>query len=405
MKDLPLAFVIVGHVDHGKSTLIGRLLFDTGSLPKERYLDVLQSSAQLGRETEFAYALDTFEEERRDGFTLDTAQFFFHTQKANYIIIDAPGHKELIKNMITGASYAQTAVLVIDAQQGIREQTKRHAFILKMLGLEDIIVVMNKMDLVEYSQEVFGRLETELFDQFSQESLSIRTVIPISALLGENVGSRSNLMAWYKGPFLIETLDSFEYHELSERPFTFPVQDVYSNNGRTILVGKIESGEISAGSKVNILPTNQMATIKEIMKYPEGKISKAMYGDSIGIVLDDSSTIRRGNILATSGIAKVTDTINATIFWFEDEYSQSDELIIRLTTQEAKCKIKVLEKFDPGEDLRIVFSPHSIMTGEAARVSIKTENFIAVESYTIVPELGRFVIEKKGRPVAGGIVT
>ncbi|MBS3160500.1 50S ribosome-binding GTPase [Candidatus Woesearchaeota archaeon] len=186
--------VIVGHMDHGKSTLIGRLLYDTNSLPQGKIEEIIRVSKELGRELEFAYLIDNLEEEREQQLTMDTAQTFFKTKNRNYVIIDAPGHKEFIKNMITGASQADAAVLLLDAKEGIKEQTRRHAYILKLLDIKNLIVAVNKMDLIDYNELKFNKIKQEILGSLSKIGLNPDFIIPISALKGENILNKSTLI-------------------------------------------------------------------------------------------------------------------------------------------------------------------------------------------------------------------
>ncbi len=254
MNNADLKFVIVGHVDHGKSTLIGRLLYDTHSLAVDKIEEIEKASRDLGKETEFAYLLDHLEEERQQGITIDTTQAFFKTEKRQYVIIDAPGHVEFVKNMITGASQAEAAVLIIDAGEGVREQTRRHAYLLSMLGLNQVIVVLNKMDLVKFGEESFNEVKNKI-DEFLN-SINMRPVsyIPICAIKGDNIARKSPKMNWYSGLTFLETLDVLENRESSEnKPLIFPVQDVYEIGDKRIVVGRIEAGVLEKGCRIKIL--------------------------------------------------------------------------------------------------------------------------------------------------------
>ena len=211
-----LSFVIVGHVDHGKSTLIGRLLFDTDSLPPDKIEEIKKASAGQGRRTEFAYLLDHLEEERKQGITIDTTQVFFKSPKRRYVIIDAPGHVEFVKNMITGASQAEAAVLIVDVAEGVKEQTRRHSYMLSLLGLKQVVVVMNKMDLVDFSQETFDSVKNDVTQWLKSIDIEPKLYIPISAIDGENVIAKSEKMDWYTGPTLLESLDTLQNQLLPE---------------------------------------------------------------------------------------------------------------------------------------------------------------------------------------------
>jgi sulfate adenylyltransferase subunit 1 len=405
MEELALPIVITGHVDHGKSTLIGRLLYDTGVLKEDRYQEILTSSSDLGKVTEFAFVLDALEEEREKGITIDTTQIYFQTKKRKYVIIDAPGHKEFLRNMITGASYAEAAVLIIDANEGIMEQTKRHAYLLSMVGIKDICVLINKMDLVGYSKEIYDRVVSEIKAFFAPLGIEPKFFIPMSALAGVNVATRDPAVGWYDGPCLFEALDGLDFKAFEERPFRFPVQDVYNIDGTSIIAGRIESGEVSEGMDVFLLPEGTRCGIKEIKKYQADGVKKALYGDSIGLIVEGTSGIKRGDVLSGTNDSRITDSIAANVFWFYGSYDGKDSLKIRFATQETACTVEIHEKFDPATMDRKTDGLDHLEVGEVAKVTIRTEKPIAIDPFLYIPEMGRFIIEKRGIPVGGGIVS
>ncbi|HCK33101.1 MAG TPA: adenylyl-sulfate kinase, partial [Rhodospirillaceae bacterium] len=236
-----MRIVIVGHVDHGKSSLIGRLLFDTDSLPPNKQEEIRTMSEKRGMDMEWSFVLDSFQAERDQAITIDTTQIWFSTDKRDYVIIDAPGHREFLKNMISGAAAAEAAILVVDANEGVREQTKRHAYLLHLLGLRQIVVAVNKMDLVNYDEARFKEVSDEVNAYLTSIGLEAKSIVPISARTGDNVAQKTQAMPWYKKGDVIEQLDSFEpLASLSDKPLRFPVQDVYRFDGQRTLVGRIE---------------------------------------------------------------------------------------------------------------------------------------------------------------------
>ena len=399
-----MPIVFTGHVDHGKSTLIGQLLFSTGSLMDERCDDIHQSSILLGKETEYAFAMDSLEEERTGGLTIDTTQVQFLTEKRKYTIVDAPGHKEFLKNMITGSSYASAAVLVIDAEEGIQEQTKRHAYILNMVGIKNIIVAINKMDLVSYSDTVYKTVKNLLESYLSHISLKPRYCIPISAKLGKNIISNDSSMAWYDGPCLREALDELEYVNDVQKPFRFPVQDVYERGQESIIVGRIESGEVYTGMVVHLLPHMKECRVKKIKKFTLDYVERASYGDTPGLVIENGCLPKRGEVLSGDTTAMVTKKFDAHIFWFEGVYDENETISIKHTTQDTRALMKVHTKFDPALLDTIINKPSCIEVGEVAHATIETNEYIVIDPFPMIPEMGRFVIEKNGIPVGGGIV-
>ncbi|NVN91167.1 MAG: 50S ribosome-binding GTPase [Desulfuromonadales bacterium] len=395
--------VITGHVDHGKSTLIGRLLYDYGALQEERYDEVRQSSSDIGREDEFAFVLDAFEEERQRGITIDTSQIFFKTSFRPYVIIDVPGHREFLRNMVTGASYAEAAVLIVDACEGIREQTRRHAWLLTVVGLRDICVVINKLDAVGYDQERYRELCSDIKNMFEEFSLSPYAIVPVSALTGDNLVCRSAAMPWYSGPSLVEVLDGFESKPFEIRPFRFPVQDIYTINGERIIVGRVESGSVHPGMHVTVLPQNVSATIAAIKKYPFPAVQSSSYGEAIGLVLDGKIQVSRGDIIASGLSPQVSQKFSAHLFWFHESYTCNDRVILRCTTQAVPARIELEEVFDPGDE-NMVRNNIRIESGEVAKCSIISDHPWVADYFSLIPEMGRFVIESDGIPVGGGIV-
>jgi small GTP-binding protein len=395
--------VITGHVDHGKSTLIGRLLYDYGALQKERYEEMKQSSAGIGRQNEFAFVLDAFEEERQRGITIDTSQIYFRTGKRPYVIIDAPGHREFLRNMITGASYAEAAVLIVDACEGIREQTRRHAWLLSIVGIRDICVVINKLDATGYDEALYQALCLDIDRLFASLSMKPYAVVPVSALTGENVALRSSLMHWYGGPSLVEAMDGLESKPFEARAFRFPVQDIYCTDDERIIVGRVESGSLSVGTQLRVLPANIPVTVTAIKKYPLTGIERTHYGEAIGLVIDGDLPVNRGDVLVSDALPQVGNRFPAHLFWFHDVYESNESVILRCATQEIPVKIELEEVYDPGDE-PMDRSPDRIAVGELARCTIHADYPWVCDQFSSIPELGRFVIERNGIPVGGGIV-
>src|SRR5207248_2174118 len=292
-----LRVVFVGHVDHGKSTLIGRILHDTGSLPEGKIEEIKKACAAEGMEFEFAFLLDALLEEQKQNVTIDTTEIPFRTARRRYAIIDAPGHNEFLKNMITGASRADAAILVIGADEGVREQSRRHAFLLSMLGIKNLIVVVNKMDLVDYSEKRFREIEQE-YRKFLQElGLEARTFIPVSAKDGENVARTGMKMKWHCAASVLEALDLLEpqKHQL-DLPLRFCVQDVYRSDGRRIIAGRVETGTLRVGDQLVFSPANKSSVVATIERWNAPANGAAMAGDSIGITLAEQIFVERGYV-------------------------------------------------------------------------------------------------------------
>jgi len=393
-----LKIVIAGHVDHGKSTLIGRLLLDTHSLPKGKLEEVRKISTELGKDTELAYLTDQLKEEREQNRTIDTAQTFFETGKRNYVIIDAPGHVEFIKNMITGASMAEAAILIIDTQEGIMEQTKRHTCLLKMLGLRQIIVAFNKMDLINYNEKTFHNLAGK-FSGFTEKlGFPPSCIIPISAKTDDNISRRSHHLSWFHGPHLITALDRLKRKEKPESSaLRFSAQDVYSIAGAKIIAGKVLSGEIRKGQPVTILPSMKKTKVTGIKVFGRD-FSKAFPGESIGLTIDRPDEIKRGELICSpDDLPKITDRFHANLFWLAPQPLRTSEpFMLRCNTQEMPCCVESIEeKIDSSSLNPIAENENELGTNEIAVVTIKTENPLVLESVSRTEELGRFVIEQQ----------
>ena len=408
MEGQALKFVIVGHVDHGKSTLIGRLLHDTNSLPPDKIKEIKKASKELGKKTEFAYLLDHLKEERQQGVTIDTTQVFFKTEKREYVIIDAPGHVEFVKNMITGASQAEAALLIADVKEGVREQTKRHAYILSMLGLSQVIIIINKMDLVNYEQKHFDEVKKDIDRFLTSINIKVNYYIPISAAKGDNVAKKSKNMKWYKGKTTLESLDYLKSRLSAEnKPLVFPVQDVYKIDEKRIVVGRIEAGSIAKGDKIKILPDGNITKVKSIEKFKEN-IDKAKADESIGVTTEDSLFINRGNVICKPHQEiQLSDEFRANIFWISKKSFNKDRRItLKCATQQISCKVdKIYKRFDSSTLKVIEKNAEKLDNLEVGEVLIKTKKPIAVTRFNDIQELGRFVFIEDDNTCAGGIIT
>jgi sulfate adenylyltransferase large subunit len=407
MKKEHMKIVIVGHVDHGKSTLIGRLLYDTNSIPESIYEEIKRVCEELGKEMEFAFFLDSLEEEREQSVTVDTTQIFFKTDKRDYVIIDAPGHKEFLKNMITGASLAEAAILIVDANEGVQEQTKRHAYILSMLGLKQVIVVLNKMDIINYDNAKFNTIKSEVLKFLDKLNIKPKLIIPISAMKGDNIAKKSENMSWYDNLSVLEALDTFNLKEtLSKKSLRLPVQDVYKIDEKRILVGRIESGQLKQNDEVIFLPSEKKTKIKSIEVW-NGEKTEAEIGESIGVIIEDPLFIQRGEVICTWGLPKITDRFEANIFWMsKSPFNIKERLILKCATQEVRCNFeRIKNKIDSSTLEEIGRDCHQLKETEVGNVMIKTEKPIVVENFNDVEGLGRFVLVKDDDTVAGGIIS
>ncbi|MFH1597595.1 MAG: GTP-binding protein [Patescibacteria group bacterium] len=402
-----LNIVFVGHVDHGKSTLIGRLLFDTKSLPDQKISEVKTICEQQGRPFEFAFLMDHMQEERDQNITIDTAQIFFHTKQRNYVIIDAPGHREFTKNMITGATQAEAAILLVDAGEGVQEQTQRHAKFLSLLGLSQVIVVINKMDTADYQEARFDEVKKSIITFLQKININPSFVIPISAMQGDNIAKKSDKMSWYNGKTVLYALDTFRASgDHTETPLRFPVQDLYKFDQKRLIAGQIAAGQMKVGDPIVFLPKKSQTIIKSIEKFNETP-QAAQAGESIAITSNDPIFVDRGDIgCQPDDQPQSTKQIKGNLFWMNKQPLKiHDNLTIHCATQESGVTVERISHRINSSSLDVIEEEaHELSETEVATVSLKMDSEIIVEDFNQVPELGRFTLSKNGEVLAGGII-
>ncbi len=401
--------VIVGHVDHGKSTLLGRLYADTGSLAEGKIERVQEICREQGKEFEYAFLFDAFLEEQEQGITIDTARTFFQWQGRQYIIIDAPGHKEFLKNMVSGAARAEAALLVIDALEGVREQSRRHGLLLSLLGVKQVAVVVNKMDLVDYRQGVFDSIETEYRQYLGSLGVVPDRVIPVSAKAGDNIVTPSAHMAWYVGATVLDALSLFKKEsERSEQPLRFPVQDVYKFDARRIIAGRITAGRVKIGDRLVFSPSNKTANVKTIEAFNiEPPPAEAQAGESVGITLDEQIFIERGEVASLEApLPLVSTAVRANVFWLgRRPLEQGKTYVLRLSTREVICELASVHRIVSAADLAEAASTRSVLRNEVADVTLRTKAPLAFDLYGTFEVTGRFVLVDEYDIAGGGIVT
>ena len=405
-----MRLVIVGHVDHGKSTLVGRLLSDTGSLPEGRLEFVQDICRQQGKAFEFAFLLDALEEEQEQGITIDTSQIFFKTEKRPYCIIDAPGHKEFLKNMVTGAANAESALLLIDAHEGVQEQSRRHGYILRLLGLTQVAVVVNKMDLVDYREDVYQNIRGEYTRFLDTLEVSAREFIPVSAKLGVNIarpGRRE--MPWYTGPTVLEMLDQFQPKAAEvQRPFRMPVQDVYKFDHRRIIAGRVEAGRLQVGDEVIFSPSNKRGLVKTIEAWNVPELpTSADAGHSIGFTLTEQIFVERGEVASrVDELPIVTTTFEGNVFWMGKKPLQKGKTyFLKLTTQNVECEVAEFKRAIDASTLETLPNQDFINRNDVAEVVLKTRQPVAFDLFGTIAETGRFVLVDEYDVCGGGIIT
>jgi bifunctional enzyme CysN/CysC len=403
-----LKVVFVGHVDHGKSTLIGRILHDTGSLPERKLDEIKKACAAEGMEFEFAFLLDALLEEQKQNVTIDTTEIPFRTARRRYAIIDAPGHKEFLKNMITGASRADAAILVIGADEGVREQSRRHAYLLSMLGIKHLIVVVNKMDLVDYSEKRFREIEREYRKFLGELGLDARAFIPASAKQGENVARASMKMKWYCAASVLEALDLLKPQNRDvDLPLRFCVQDVYRFEGRRIVAGRVETGTLRVGDELVFSPANKSSVVATIERWGAPADGPAVAGDSIGIRLSEQIFVERGYVASHENETPVeTNRFHADLFWIVREPLRIGHLYsLRLATQDVKCQIVSIERVMDSSTLETKSDGREeLERNEIGRLTIQTRGPLVIDNHDRIPNLGRFVIIDDGQICGGGTI-
>ena len=405
-----LKIVIVGHVDHGKSTFVGRLFHDTGSLPEGKLEQLQQVAARRGVPFEWANLMDALQSERDQNITIDTAQIWFHTKKRQYVIIDAPGHKEFLKNMITGAANAEAALLLIDAHEGVQENSRRHGYLLNLLGIRQIAVLVNKMDLADYSESRFQQIEAEYRAWLRTIGVEPRIVIPIAAKHGDNIASLSSNMKWWQGPTVLEALDEFKIAELPKnQPLRLPIQDVYRFDHRRILAGRIESGSLKVGDKLVFAPTNKTSTVKTIERWSAAPSDSASAGESIGITLTEQVFVARGAVAALESAPPFElSSFKARIFWLgRQPFTRAKTYKLKLATQEVECQIESIEKIIDASTLEMISRPKEdafVGRHEVAELTLHTRKPIAFDVHADIAPTGRFVIVDGFDLSGGGII-
>lgn len=404
-----LNIVIVGHVDHGKSTLLGRLYADTGSLPDGKLEKVQAICRQQGKDFEYAFLFDAFLEEQEQGITIDTARTFFIWKGRQYIIIDAPGHKEFLKNMISGAARAEAALLLIDALEGVKEQSKKHGYLLSLLGVRQFAVVVNKMDLVGYRQDVFDAIEKEYREFLGQFKAVPECIIPVSAKLGDNIANRSTNMAWYTGPTVLDQLSRFKKEAAqSEQPLRFPVQDVYKFDARRIIAGRITAGKLKVGDHLVFSPSNKRANIRSVEAFNiDPPPTEGYAGQSIGITLDEQIFVERGEIATHQDqLPSVSTAFRANLFWLgKRPLERGRKYQLRVANKEVDCEVATIHRIIDTMDLAQQQGSTTVNKNQVAELTLRTKTPVAFDLSASFEATGRFVLVDEYDIAGGGIVT
>ncbi len=409
-----LNLIFTGHVDHGKSTTVGRLLYETGALSENDLRKLKEEAGKMGKATfEFAFAMDQLKEERERGVTIDIAHKDFNTAKYYFTIIDAPGHKDFVKNMITGASQADAAVLVCSAKEGIQAQTVEHAFLLKVLGVSQFIIGINKMDAVNYDHQKYEETVTALKAKLKPMGYKVDTIpfIPYSAYCGDNIKVHSDKMPWYSGPTLLEAFDALiEPKKPTDKPLRIPIQEVFTITGQgTVPVGRVESGILKPNTTVIVMPEGLTGEVKSIEMHHQS-LTEAIPGDNIGFTLKgiDRKAIKRGSVVGyPDHPPQIIEEFKAQIVVLNHRTAIGKNYtpVFHIHTAQLACTIiEICEKKDPKTGASVKEGLDFLRTGDVAIVRVKPTKPVCAEKYSEYPALGRFAMRDMGQTVAAGVI-
>jgi len=403
----PLRVVIVGHVDHGKSTLVGRLFHDTGSLPEGKFDEIKAMCERRGMPFEWAFLMDALQAERDQGITIDVSHIWFKTAKRDYVIIDAPGHKEFLKNMVSGAANADAALLVIDAHEGVQEQSRRHGYLLHLLGVRQVVVAINKMDLVDYSRDRFVAVEEEYRSYLAGIGVEAQHIVPVSSREGDCIAARSDKMSWYEGPTIVEALDGFQAPmPQTELPLRLPIQDVYKFDNRRLIVGRIESGRLRVGDTLVLSPSNKSARVASIESWNlDAPILAASAGQSVAITLQEQIFVERGQIAShEENLPVETNVFRANIFWLgKNPLRVGSRYTLKLHTGQHWAEVQSIDRIVDVADLSSS-EGGEVPKNAVAEITLRTRGLVALDAFTDNVRTGRFVLIEDYTIVGGGII-
>jgi len=403
-----------GHVDHGKSTLIGRLLYDSGALSEQELRKLKEKAKELKKETfEFAFVMDNLKEERERGLTIDLMYKPIITDKYYYTVIDCPGHRDFIKNMITGASQADAAILVVSAKDGIQEQTTEHMYLAKVLGIKQIVVAINKMDAVGYAEAAYKKTKEEVSKLLATLGYKLDQIpfIPLSGYQGDNVVKKSTNMPWYKGPTLVEAMDNNikAVEKPINKPLRLPIQDVYTITGvGTVPVGRVETGVLKPNDKIVFMPSGTVGEVKSIEMHHK-QLEKAEPGDNIGFNVRgvEKKAIKRGDVVGlVSSPPTVAKEFTGQIIVLQHPtvITKGYAPVFHINTAHVAGKItEIVKKIDPKTGATIAEHPDMLKSGDAAVIKVQPLQPVAMERQSDIPQLAKFAIRDMGKTIAAGI--
>lgn len=408
-----LNLAVIGHIDHGKSTTVGRLMFETGAVPPHIIENYRKEAESKGKGSfEFAWVMDSLKEERERGITIDIAHKRFDTAKYYFTVVDCPGHRDFVKNMITGASQADAALLVVAAPDGVMEQTKEHVFLSRTLGITQLIVAINKMDAADYSEKRYNEVKEQLSQLLKMVGFKPSEVpfIPMSSFAGVNISKKSPETPWYTGPTVLEALDLLKEPEKpTTLPFRLPIQDVYSISGvGTVPVGRIETGVMKKGMKVAFMPANVNGEVKSIEMHHE-EVPEALPGDNVGFNVRGvgKNDIRRGDVCGPVELPPTVAeefTAQIVVLHHPSAITVGYTPVFHCHTSQIACTFtELVKKLDPRTGQVKEENPTFLKTGDAAIVKIRPTRPMVIEKIKEIPQLGRFAIRDMGATIAAGM--
>ncbi len=402
----PLVLVLAGHVDHGKSSLLGRLLHELDLLPAGKAEELAAMSTSRGVPLEWSFVVDGFQAERDEALTLDTTRVRLKTPNREFVVIDAPGHAELLKKMIGDASAATAALLVLDVQAGSEEQTRRHAYLLKLLGIRALLVAINKMDLADYAEAAFEARAGEVTAALARIGIEPTAIVPVSARDGANLRERGAMPGWYRGPSLVAALEALPAATPDRAlPLRMPVQDVYRHGERHVLAGRLSSGRLAVGDELVFSPSGRTARVAELLAWPGPAPDAVEAGENASVVLDRPLLVERGDVASHHEHApKLTAVFDAEIFWLSaTPLVPGRELTMQLGSRAAAVRVQAIRHRIDMATLAPELAS-TIAAGEIASVTLRAHELIAVDDFTAMPATGRFVLRDVYVPVGAGIV-
>ncbi|MEM7523118.1 MAG: GTP-binding protein, partial [Pseudomonadota bacterium] len=405
-----LRVVTLGHVDHGKSTLIGRLFNDLGMLPEGRLEEIQAVSARRGMPFEWAFLTDAMKSERDQGVTIDTAQIWLKAPGLDLAFIDAPGHREFLRNMLTGAAQADAALVLVDAKEGVRAQTRTHAFLLSMLGVEQIVVLVNKIDLIDFDADRFAEVKADADAVFGGLGLRATATVPVVARDGDNLIEPSDRTPWHDGATLLSVLRGFSpAAPAHDRPLRLPLQGVYKFDDRRLLAGRIVAGGLKVGDRLTFSPSGLSSTVASVEAWNAPDRTTATAGESVAITLTDQIFVERGEIASREADApKLSDVMRGRIFWMSDAPLREGETVeLRVATSTAQVRVQAIESvLDTDELIRKPGGADAaIERFQAADVVLRADRRLAVDEHGDSPSTGRFALARDGGIVGCGLAS